>query len=280
MNSSGAVAAARNILERHGLAIEGAETLHESNNVVLLLRTAGIVVKVARSDANKDELELTTATHLLAAGVPCIRPAKNMPAHAHIADGYGVTFWEYFDGASTESPDRNRSLELIRRLHDGLNSLRGMRLPEFADTLNDCIGSLEREVEPMQGLANEDRELMARTLGKLKVELNEADTDWGIIHGDCRPQNLLWDRAGNAAWADFEAVCRGPILWDYVSFFGPEDDILRPHAKILGTLKAITHACVATWCWRKTNRSAKDQEAAEYHLEELKCLLRFEARRQ
>jgi len=122
----------------------------------------------------------------------------------------------------------------------------------------------------MPGLPASDRTFLAGALKELECRLENSSSVRSIIHGDCHPRNLLWNKQGTAKWIDFEAVCFGPIAWDYVFHFDEKDDIREAHGDVTEILAAIMHACVATWCREKVERTSQDQEAAEYHLAELK----------
>jgi hypothetical protein len=272
-NIEQAIEATRKILDRYGFHYENVEILHCSNNLVLILQPLPIIAKVTTAISFRGtdpNLELTVASHLQTRNVPSVAPSTVLPVQVHAKDGYQVTFWDYFEGEAIEAPDRNQSLTLMQKLHEALASFRYEKLPRFEAKLDDCIGSLDQASCEMPDLPERDRLFLSRILKELNARLNGSSTKVGIIHGDCRPHNLIWNNQGMAKWIDFEAVCLGPVAWDYLSFFGREDEILKPFSNVVEILSDITHGCVATWCWSKKDRGPKNQEAAEYHLEQLK----------
>jgi hypothetical protein len=181
-----------------------------------------------------------------------------------------VTFWSYFEGSVVDEPDKATALGLIKNLHRGLSTLPKDMLPRFDSKIDDCLGNLDNPAFEMPSLDICNRSFLSRVLKTLKTKMNDTSLEHTVIHGDCRPANLLWSKNGEARWLDFEAVCIGPRVWDYVMFFGPDDALLEAQRETVELLDDIASACVSTWCWQKQNREPADQEAADYHLEKLR----------
>ena len=273
-----ALAAVRKVLDGHRLGLEDIEILYRSSNLVIHFRPLSIVAKIVslldRSEAEKG-LELQVAGHLRKEGVPCAAPSAVLPVQVYSQDGFLMTFWDYFEGRGVEVPDRGKSAELIGRLQEGLASFPGAALPRFDARLDEYADKLGLGSVAWPGVAEEERLFLLRLLADLKTRLNGSSTQVGVIHGDCRPDNLLWNQEGAAAWIDFEAVCIGPVAWDYLTFFDAKEEILRPHAATAEILADMAKAFTVIRIWRKTGQRPALQKAAEDHLRQLRQKYRF-----
>ncbi len=266
--------ATREVLGAFDFKAEDMKVLYHSKNLLLHVQPLTLVAKVAsgvdQPGVDKN-LELKVADHLHRAGVPCVVPSSIVPVEVHSRDGFQITFWDYFDEEKGRRAKHQDIPGLIRSLHEGLASFRYEGLPRFDAKLDVYLNGLAEGSDEMPGLPESDRQFLFSILAELKNNLShDPAVVLGIIHGDCRPDNLLRNHAGAVKWIDFEDTCFGPIAWDYGSFLDPGDDMLKAHARTVEILSDIAHVCTAIRCWRKKERKPPLQQAAENYLRHLK----------
>jgi len=101
-----AVRAAVTVAARFGLAAEEPQVLADGANVVVHLRPAPVVAKVAASTraevANWLQRELDVSAFLAAEGAPVVPPSPETPATTHQDDGQVMSFWRYLPPADPE----------------------------------------------------------------------------------------------------------------------------------------------------------------------------------
>ena len=195
-----AAAAASAVARRSGLRVDDPQVLSDGANVVVHLRPAPVVAKVAavthlvREPRAWLERELGIAVPLAGPGVPAA------------FDGRLMTFW-------TRLPDDGRRDvppavlgEMLRELHAAMRSC-PVPLPRLATPLEDIRRFLTRAQR--SGTAGSARmaEAFDRTVRELPDALDQP------LHGDPHPLNLLHGPSG-WTWLDFEDACSGPIAWD------------------------------------------------------------------
>jgi len=89
------------------------------------------------------------------------------------------------------------------------------------------------------------------------------------LHGEAHDRNLLSTPDG-LRWIDLEGACVGPLEWDLA--FLPEEAVgVFPEAdtELLGLLRTLNSARVATWCWVRWE-FAEMRWHARYHLEQVR----------
>jgi hypothetical protein len=94
---SAAVAVAR----AHGLRVEDPRVLRDRLNVLIHLRPAPVVARVAGSIAKVRpgtefaRHEVDVAGHLARAGAPVVAPSAELPPGPHEHAGHVITFWDH-----------------------------------------------------------------------------------------------------------------------------------------------------------------------------------------
>jgi aminoglycoside phosphotransferase (APT) family kinase protein len=192
-----------------GIACEDPVVLHDGSNVVVHLRPAPFVARVAtltgviRQGIEKwFARDALVARHLAGRGVPATRPFGEPVTVA----GTVVALWhhESHDADHVVTPASVASL--LAALHDGLADL-DADLPRSGpcDDLARGIPSLAGTVSPsVLALLTEENE-------RLRVAL--AAFPARPLHGDAHPGNLLATPSG-LLWNDFEDAWLGPLGWD------------------------------------------------------------------
>lgn len=194
-----------------GLRCDDPEVLHDGSNVVVHLRPAPVVARVATLTAlvrpgveawlTRDVL---VARHLAARGVPATRPFEAPGPHHR--DGAVVALWEHLPHVSPHGAEPAEVAAALADLHVALRDFPGP-LPALGpvEDLTRALDVLERSatVPGLDVLRAEGARLAAAVAG-LPAQ---------ALHGDAHPGNLLVTPRG-LVWNDFEDTWRGPVAWD------------------------------------------------------------------
>src|SRR3712207_2885002 len=99
--SAPALRAAVEVAEEAGLRFDQPVVLHEGSSLLVHLRPAPVVARVAlltaavRAGEAWYAREVAVARHLADAGAPVVAPSDELPAGPHAHGGCTLTFWEY-----------------------------------------------------------------------------------------------------------------------------------------------------------------------------------------
>ncbi|MFD3699340.1 aminoglycoside phosphotransferase family protein [Streptomyces sp. NPDC058646] len=192
--------------------------LRIGENALFASPVQNLVYRVARSDGltDKVEKELATARWLVAQGFPGLPPRDEFPQPVS-AEGRLVTFWEYVAPAPRD-PGLFDLAVLLRDLH-------ALPQPDFPlPELNPFPLMRDRLREagadgPARGdgaVGEKDLEFLAASCEDSEAafhDLVESDPAVGFVHGDAHRGNLL-RRGDRVLLIDYEAVARGPRMWD------------------------------------------------------------------
>jgi len=212
-----AVRAAVSVAARYGTTATEPVVLADGANIVVHLRPAPVVAKVAASTLavrpdNQAWLqrELDVSAFLAAEGAPVVPPSPEMPATTHRDDGHMMSFWRYqppADPARPLRPDEDTIGSMLRDLH---TVLRGypVPLPALAP-LQDIPAFLAR---PQTHISEERKAALAAAYRRLTAGLDPA-AEQQVLHGDAGRGNLMATDRG-WLWHDFEDTCSGPVAWD------------------------------------------------------------------
>lgn len=188
-----------------GVECDDPVVLHDSSNVVVHLRPAAVVARVATLTAlvrpgveswfRRDAL---VATHASSRGVLATRPL----ALPRTVDGFVVGLWHYepHDPAYVVSPG-----EVASRLFD----------------LHVALTDVSVDLPPLAPCLDVERALpfvppgVSAVLDAENTRLRSAleTFPWRPLHGDAHPGNLLATPSG-LLWNDFEDTWLGPLGWD------------------------------------------------------------------
>jgi Phosphotransferase enzyme family len=197
-----------------GLSIRGARLLKFTNNAVVLLPTAGAVLRIAGSDEIRARVPLVVAAArwLEALGLPAVRLHPAVPQPLDVG-GHLVTVWQAVEArpALAEAADLAR---ILRALHT-VDAPRPAELPAW-----NVAGFIRRRLGEAVGVSEDDlaflREELAAVDGLL-VELADVEplVSAGVVHGDAWLGNVVASPAGPVL-CDFDGVSLGPREWDLV----------------------------------------------------------------
>jgi hypothetical protein len=224
---SRALAAAIAVAGAHGLTTADPVLLHDGVNVVVHLRPAPVVARVAtltpllrpRIDRPFGR-EVALATALAAAGAPVIPPSDELPPGPHQHDGLTLSFWRYVQ-VLPEPPTAVEAGRTLAQLHavladSGANiAADGAAERGWGDPLDTPLDDLAvfaargRRLGAPADLVERSTELTERLRPRLTGPAM-------VLHGDAHPGNLLVTADG-LRWTDLEDTCRGPRAWDLAS---------------------------------------------------------------
>jgi len=211
-----AVRAAVTVAARFGLATEEPVVLADGANIVVRLRPAPVVAKVAASTpaVRRDnqhwlQRELDVSAFLTAEGAPVVPPSPELPATTHHDDGHVMSFWRYLPPADPRRrPDEETIGSMLRDLHAVLRRYPIATIPVLAP-LQDIPAYLAR---PQTQVTQERKAALAAAYQRLTAELDPAAPQQAL-HGDTGGGNLMATDRG-WVWHDFEDTCSGPVAWD------------------------------------------------------------------
>ena len=207
---SAAVAVARD----HGLRVDDPVVLRDRLNVLIHLRPAPVVARVAgtiakvRPGTEFARHEVDVAGHLAAAGAPVVAPSPELPPGPHERAGHVITFWEHVPDRGPADP--RAAGAALRECHAALRAYPGDlpllgRLSEAEALLARLAGDLTIDAAAAAGLQRRFDELLP-LLAALRSPIQP-------LHGDAHLGNVLNGPAG-PRWNDWEDTCLGPVGWD------------------------------------------------------------------
>ena len=209
-----AVRAAVTVAARFGLIATEPGGLADGANIVVHLRPAPVVAKVAASTpaVRRDnqhwlQRELDVSAFLVAEGAPVVPPTPELPATIHHDDGHVMSFWRYLPPADPKRPDEETIGSMLRDLHTALRSY--ARTQEYLAPLQDIPAYLAR---PQTQVTQEREAALAAAYQRLTAALDRAAPQQAL-HGDAGGGNLMATDRG-WLWHDFEDTCSGPVAWD------------------------------------------------------------------
>lgn len=208
ISTQAAVTAATSLAAGLGLPVADPVVLHDGSNVVVHLRPAPVVARVATLTAlvrpgveawfRRDAL---VAGHLAARGVPVTRPFSAPVVTTDTVIG----LWHHEPHDPARTPGPAEAAALLADLHGALRDLAG--LPRSGPCLD-----IERALPLVAPLLPPGAgELLAAENDRLRTTL--ADFPVQPLHGDAHPGNLLVT-PGGLRWNDFEDTWLGPRGWD------------------------------------------------------------------
>ena len=216
------LAAAVGVAREQRLPGDDPEVLSSRGNVIVHLRPAPVVARVAtltawtRSDPFRWlAREVAVTGYTAGQGGPVVAPTTLADPGPHWMDGLAVSLWTWVP-PSPARPGPAEVGEALARLHLSAAGFPG-ELPVLSPLralLTDGLAALEREQAADPAVLAALRERHAGIL----AELDRLTGATLVLHGDAHAGNLLLaDGARPGAgwlWIDLEETCRGPRAFD------------------------------------------------------------------
>jgi hypothetical protein len=257
------------VAESHGLRDLDPVVLDATNNVVVWLRPQPVIAKVGTWSHSAEVLarEHELAAFLIADGAEVRPPLPGSLPAIDPGTGCVVTLWERLEHDPAREVAPGLAGASLRRLHEHLRRFTGP-LPSY-EVAVDRARAVTEGSQPMGDLPPPDRALLGRALDELVAAIADHGFHPVPLHGEPHGGNLLATPAG-PRWIDLEDAAVGPAAWDLaflpddaVASYGPVD------AELLRLTRTLVSACVATWCWLRSDLAGM-REHAVHHLERVR----------
>ena len=200
-----------------GVRCEDPLVLHDRSNVLVHLRPAPVVARVAGSTAAVREgdgwlaREVAVATHLARAGAPVVAPSALVDPGPHRHDGLALSFWELAP-AVPGAPDARAAGAGLRGCHEALRSFEG-DLPAHGRPRR---GARARRASGRRGRrrrAGDAGEALERAGAEAEERIARLGLPRQPVHGDAHLGNVIATARG-PLWNDWEDTFLGPVGWD------------------------------------------------------------------
>lgn len=203
------IRAAVTVARTFGLRVADPVVLRDVSNLLVHLRPAPVVARVATSTAQArvDVVEhfrraVDVTAYLAARGVPVVGASDEIPAGPFTGNGMVVSFASWVPHDLTWVPT-----DFAHRLADLHAELTGYPGPlPTRGPLTDIDAARSLWTRPVA-------ELEAFTAVRDCLADHWPADDVQPLHGDAHPGNLLMTPRG-PLWNDFEDTWRGPVTWD------------------------------------------------------------------
>jgi Ser/Thr protein kinase RdoA (MazF antagonist) len=236
------------VAQAHGLRCDDAVILRDQLNVLVHLRPAPVVARVAgtiapvRPGTTWQAREIAITAHLAAAGAPVVAPSQELPPGPHEHDGRIISFFDHV-AVIDEPADPVAAGEALHFCHEALRDFRGS-LPVLsgvteAEALLAKLAAEESiDSDTAHGLLGRIEGLHA-TLGALRAPIRP-------LHGDAHLNNVL-NTADGPLWNDWEDTCLGPLGWDAACLTLTRDGGERAEAALAASGIVLDPPELALW---------------------------------
>jgi Ser/Thr protein kinase RdoA (MazF antagonist) len=243
-----ALTAAVAVAREHGVTATDPVILRDRLNVLVHLRPAPIVARVAgtiarvRPGAEWLRREISVAGHLARAGAPVVAPSDELPPGPHEHDGRVISFWQHVPEAG-EPVDPAAAGAALNDCHDALRDYHGS-LPVLTSVT---------EAEAMLTNMAAEEVLDPLEAGRLLERIHDITAVLGALrspvqplHGDAHLNNVLSGPAG-PLWNDWEDTCVGPIGWDAACLLNSSQGLERAEAAFAASGIRVDRAELKLW---------------------------------
>ena len=242
-----AVDAAMAVAHALDLRADDAIVLHNSNKLTLRLTPCDVVARIAHVGQEVAGLEVELAQRLAEAGCPIAGLEPRVAPRVYERDGYAVTLWTYYESATPQAVAPAEYAVALEQLHAGMRAV-DVRTPHFTDRVREASELVASEgLTP--DLGDADRELLDRTLQRLRHAVGERGGVEQLLHGEPHPGNVLSTKIG-PLFVDLETCCRGPVEFDLAHVPKTVSDCYRGIDQgLLSDCRQLVLAMVAAWRW-------------------------------
>jgi hypothetical protein len=279
-----AIRAGVSVAVAHGLRVDDASVVHNSNRIAVHLSPCETLARVAplAYQSTDDDLEVVVAGRLVPTGSPVAGPDPRVEPRVHARDGFAVTLWAYHEPVAPSAIGPAEYAEALVRLHDGLRRVE-VSAPHFTDRVVEAQQLLADKARTAD-LLGADRALLGDTLSRLSAEITGRGGDEQLLHGEPHLGNVLRTRDG-LLFVDFETCCRGPVEFDLAHGLLPsEDDRKLPADEVCGhypgvdagvvdQCRVLIWAMITTWRWRHDDQLPNGRFWRDEGLDRLRAAL-------
>ena len=198
-----------------GVRCEDPVVLHDRSNVLVHLRPAPVVARVAGATAAVREgdgwlaREVAVAGGLARAGAPVVAPSALLDPGPHRRDGLALSFWEL--APAVPGPvDARAAGAGLRACHEALGGL-AVDLPRLG-ALDEARALAER-LAAEGAVGERDGEALRRAGAEAVARIERLGLPLQPVHGDAHLGNVI-ATAGGPLWNDWEDTFLGPVGWD------------------------------------------------------------------
>lgn len=223
--SGKAVAAAVAEAREHGLRVEEPFVLADLFSLMVHLRPAPVVARVATRMGRlrapiEDwlEREIAVTEYLSAGGAPVVPPSRELPPGPHQRDGFWLSFWTYVEPDPDRAPSAEDCSAMLPELHEAMANYPGELPMLAADDIPNGLARLDRARDL---LGEADARLLRDSAERLRPLWEPGSAEVRPLHGDAHPGNLIAARGDGLVWIDFEDACLGPPEWDLATISDP-----------------------------------------------------------
>jgi Ser/Thr protein kinase RdoA (MazF antagonist) len=231
----GATACAR----RLGLSVDEPVLLHDASNVLVHLRPAPVVARVATTTGIIREgahewlaREVAVAGHLARAGAPVIPPSSEVDPGPHTQDGLSLSFWDLAERLPG-LPSPAAAGRALRECHEALADA-DLQLPPLA-VLDEAERVLDMPIA-RQTFTPDDMAMLRDGLTEVRDRMSRLPLR--PVHGDAHFANVMYARNGTL-WFDWEDAFNGPREWDLGVMLG--------QARVFGADETLQRTALAAY---------------------------------
>jgi Phosphotransferase enzyme family len=223
-----ALAAAGAFARQHDLPADDLVVLKDGSNLVVHLRPAPVIVRVATVTARVRldpwpyiEREVALVSFLAAEGAPVMRPSDLVEPGPHQVGGWLMSAWQFVVGANGTAPSPVGAFRALDALHTVMR-----RYPQPLPLLNPAGEDLDlalRLCVDTGMLLPDEAAARAELRDELRNRLLALAQDIQPLHGDAFTRNALMTPTG-PVWIDLEDCCSGPRIWDLATLVMRDPD--------------------------------------------------------
>lgn len=266
-----AVAATMSVALEHGLSVDGATVIQNSNRLAVRLVPCDVLARVAAPARRNHEVaafELEMARRFEQTDSPVGVLEPRVEPRVYLRDGFAITYWTYYEPVPAGDITSAEYAHALEHLHAGMRQL-DADAPHFTDRVDEAE-TIVRNRSRSPELSDADRMLLANSLRSLRRDIVERSADEQLLHGEPHVGNLLKTASG-LLFIDLEACCYGPVEFDIAH--APDevgDHYALADRVLLRDCRMLVLAMVAAWRADRVDELPNGREMLEQLLGELR----------